>query len=92
MKFEEALTLLLGGKRLRRRGWRPRVSISYKDGDRFFTMTVHFEALEKDDIVRNWSPYAEDFIEDDWEVVPDFVPKIPTHFSRVSRYHREPVI
>lgn len=92
MNFEGAVILLLEGKRIRRRGWRRGVSISYYKEDRFITMTVHFKVLDKDDIVRKWEPYMKDFLGDDWEVVADFVPKVRPPSNRVSRYRRDPVI
>jgi hypothetical protein len=96
MNFEEAKVLMLSGKRVRRRAWRRGASISYKEGDQFITLTVHFEVLGKDDITKKWNPYVDDFIENDWEndweICPDFVPKISSPVKRVSRYNREPVI
>lgn len=92
MNFEEAKVLMFSGKRVRRKAWKRGVSISSKDGDRFVTLTVHFEVLDKDDIVKKWSPYVDDFIENDWEICPDFVPKVPSPVRRVSRYERAPVI
>jgi hypothetical protein len=92
MNFEEAKVLMLSGKRVRRRAWRRGASISYKEGDRFITLTVHFEVLDKDDITKKWNPYVEDFLENDWEICPDFVPKVSSPVTRVSRYNRKPVI
>ena len=92
MTFEEAWLLVTEGKRVRRRGWRPGITISCKDGDRFVTMTIHFKELDRGDIVKHWMPYGLDFCSNDWEVAPDFPPK-PTYLpKRVSRYNREPVI
>lgn len=92
MTFEEAWALVLAGKRVRRRGWRPGVSISVKAGNRFVTMTVHFETLNRDDYAKEWQPYAIDFHSNDWELVPDFIPKVGVQSKRTSRYNREPVI
>ena len=92
MNFEEAKVLMFSGNRVRRKAWKRWVSISCKDGDRFVTLTVHFEVLDKDDIVKKWSPYVDDFIENDWEICLDFVSKVPSPVRRVSRYERVPVI
>lgn len=92
MNFEEAWLLVLKGRRVRRRGWKPGVSIGYKEGGRFVSMIIHFEELDKGDIVKHWMPYGRDFSSNDWEVVAYFPPK-PTYLpKRLSRYNREPVI
>jgi|WetSurMetagenome_2_1015567.scaffolds.fasta_scaffold676534_2 hypothetical protein len=92
MNFEEAKILMFSGERIRRRAWRHGNSISCKDGDRFITLTIHFEDQSKEDIHKKWMPYVDDFIEVDWVVAPDFVLKTSPIVKRVSRYRRDPVI
>ena len=91
MNFDQAKYRMLRGDPIRRKAWREGVYISVKMGDRFVTLTIHFKALNKEDVHQRWEPYVKDFTEDDWEIYGGVVPVAPSRVVR-SRYERTPVI
>lgn len=58
------------------------------EGDRFITLTVHLKKLIQGDVHRHWVPYAEDFIQPDWELYSGHTPRAKPK----NRYERVPVI
>lgn len=67
MKFEQAMEKLKSGKKIRRRQWEKIISIRALKGRGFETETDRGQVIFQPDIPISY----EDFIGDDWEILPD---------------------